>query len=192
MKKLLLPVCLLFSGVIITNAQGIAIGARAGVNFANESISGGGFTASPDSRTSFLLGAYAKIMFSDKMGIQPELFYSSLGAKSGSDVLKTNYLSLPIFFRYNVTENVHFLAGPSFSMLLSAKDESGGSSADVKDQFNTMDIGVVPGIGVDFGPFNAGIRYSIGVSNIAKDASSGYTVKNTAFQIVAGYKLFGK
>jgi len=131
-------------------------------------------------------------MFSDKMGVQPELFYSSLGAKSGSEVLKTNYLSLPIFFRYNVTENFHFLAGPQFSMLLSAKDEVGGSSTDIKDQLNSMDIGIVPGIGVDFGPFNAGLRYSIGVSNIAKDAPSGYSVKNNVFQIVAGFKLFGK
>lgn len=189
MKKLLSITSALALTICFANAQSFSIGARAGLNLAKQTISGSGVTASVDSRTSFILGGYATIMFNDKMGLQPELFYSGTGAKQGSAVEKINYLTLPVFFRYNVTDNVHFLAGPQLGFLVSAKDDTG---ADIKDQVNSTDFGIVPGIGVDFGPFNAGLRYSVGLSNIAKDATGGFTVKNNIFQIVAGYKLFGK
>jgi len=98
MKKLLLPFCLLLAGVVTSKAQGVAIGVRGGLNFSKETASGGGASISLDTRTSFLLGAYAKIMFTGKIGIQPELFYSALGGKSGSDTQKLNYVSIPVFF----------------------------------------------------------------------------------------------
>lgn len=192
MKRIITTVGLIALTIGFVNSQSISIGARAGLNLAKQTISGSGISASPDSRTSFILGGYATIMFNDNMGIQPELFYSGTGAKSGSATERINYLTLPIFFRYNVTKNVHFLGGPQIGILLSAKDESGGTTTDIKDQVNSTDIGFVPGVGVDFGPFNAGLRYSIGLSNIAKNSTSGFTVKNNIFQIVVGYKLFGK
>jgi hypothetical protein len=189
MKKLLSIAFVLALTAGFAQAQGISIGARAGLNLAKQTYSGSGITASPDGRTSFILGGYATIMFSDKLGLQPELFYSGTGASAGSAVEKINYLTLPVFLRYNVTDNVHFLAGPQLGVLLSAKDDAGN---DIKDQVNSSDFGIVPGVGVDFGPFNAGLRYSLGLSNIAKNASSGFTVKNNVFQVVVGYRLFGK
>ncbi|HEV8515555.1 MAG TPA: porin family protein, partial [Cyclobacteriaceae bacterium] len=150
MKKLLLPICLLLAGVVTSNAQGVAIGLRAGLNIANESISTSGFTVSPNSLTSFVAGGYAKIMFSDKMGIQPELLYNGLGSKtdggsSGTITTKTNYLSVPIFFRYNVVPQFHLLAGPQLGILLSATQSDNSGSGDIKDQFNSSDFGGVVG-----------------------------------------------
>jgi len=192
MKKILFIVCLVFA-VAAANAQGFSVGVRGGLNFSKETVSGSGTNVSFDSRTSILLGGYAKIMLPGKIGIQPELFYSAMGAKQGSDVERLNYLSLPVFFRYNVTDNVHFLVGPQISMLLSAKDiVSGQPDQDIKDQLNSSDFSGVAGIGVDFGPFNAGVRYTAGLSNIAKNTTGGFSVKNSAFQLVAGFKLFGK
>ena len=78
MKKLLLPICLLLAGVITSNAQGVAFGLRAGLNIANHSISTSGVSVSPSSRVGFIAGAYAKIMFTGSMGIQPELFIHHL------------------------------------------------------------------------------------------------------------------
>jgi hypothetical protein len=196
MKKLLLPVCLLLAGVVTANAQGVAIGLRAGLNIANQSISTSGVSVSPDSRLGFLVGGYAKIMLSEKMGIQPELFYSSIGAKwpdsgNGVETIKTDYLTLPVFFRYNVTDNFHLLAGPQFGILMSAQGTDNSGSQDIKDFLNSSDFNGVIGAGLDFGPINAGLRYNFGLSNIQKDATQG-TVKNNVFQIVAGFKLFGK
>jgi len=197
MKKLLLPFCLLLAGVVTTNAQGVAIGARAGLNLANQSISSSGVSVSPDSRLGFFVGAYAKIMVSDKIGVQPELFYSSVGSKwpdagSGVQTIKTDYLTLPVFFRYNVTDNFHLLAGPQFGILMSASNKDNSGTNDIKDQLNSSDFSGVVGAGLDFGPLNAGLRYNFGLSNIEKNAPSGETVKNNVFQIVAGFKLFGK
>jgi hypothetical protein len=197
MKKLLLPVCLLLAGVINANAQGVAVGLRAGLNVANQSISASGVSISPDSRVSFLVGGYAKIMFSGSMGIQPELFYSSIGAKwpssgSGVQTIKTDYLTLPVFFRYNITDNFHLLAGPQFGILMSAKGTDNTGTQDIKSSLNSSDISGVIGAGLDFGPINVGLRYNFGLSNIEKNATGGETIKNNVFQIVAGFKLFGK
>lgn len=195
MKKLLLPVCLLLVGVVTSNAQGVSIGLRAGLNIANQSISASGVSVSPDSRLSFLAGAYAKIMVSDKIGVQPELFYSSIGAKwpdqgFGVETIKTDYLTLPVFFRYNVTDNFHFLVGPQFGILMSANGTDNSGTQDIKDQLKSSDFSGVVGAGLDFGPINAGLRYNFGLSNI--NNSGGSTVKNNVFQVVAGFKLFGK
>jgi len=136
-------------------------------------------------------------MFSGKMGIQPELLYNALGAKDSDPTLgtittKTNYLSIPVLLRFNVVPQVHLLAGPQFGILLSAKSTFNTGTIDIKDQVNSSDFGGVVGAGADFGPFNAGLRYNFGFSNIDKNATGGYTVKNTVFQVVVGFKLFGK
>ena len=191
MKKLILPICLLLTGVVSANGQSFSIGVRAGLNFANIIVSGP-YSTTADSRTSFLLGGYTKFMFTDKMGLQPELFYSSLGTKSSGFVQKLNYLSVPIMFRYNINGKLHFLVGPQLNILVAAKDISGGQTTDVKDAFNSTDFGGVLGVGVDFGPFNVGARYVAGFTNILKVHPSGYSEKNNVFQLVAGYKLFGK
>jgi len=195
MKKLLLPVCLLFAGVITAKAQGAAVGLRAGLNLANQSISASGVSVSPDMRVSFLAGIYAKIMVTGKVGVQPELFYSLMGAKwpdqgFGAETIKTDYLTLPVFFRYNVTDNFHLLVGPQFGILMSANGTDNSGTQDIKDQLKSSDFSGVVGAGLDFGPLNAGLRYNFGLSNI--NNSGGSTVKNNVFQIVAGFKLFGK
>jgi hypothetical protein len=195
MKKLLLPICLFLAGVNTANAQSFSIGARAGLNFANISESGSG-SASYSTRTSFLLGGYLGIMFTEKMGLQPELFYSSVGASesnpsSGTTTLKLGYISIPVFFRYNFNDMFHILAGPQVGILASAKATNGGTTIDFKDYTNSSDFSAVIGIGLDFGPINAGLRYSAGLSNISKN-SGGTTDKNNVLQLVAGYRLFKK
>ena len=201
MKKLILPVCLLLAGVITAGAQGFSVGARIGLNIANQSLTASGLSVSPSSKIGYLIGGYAKIMFNDKMGIQPELFLSSVGTKYPASLFGTeatarlNYISIPVFFRYNITDNFHLLGGPQLGILASAKGiVSGQPDTDIKSDFSSSDFGATLGAGVDFGPFNAGLRYNFSFSNIASDSGdfSGVTVKNNAIQLVAGYKLFGK
>ena len=64
MKKLFFSIGLVFIGAIGAHAQGFSVGARGGLNFANEKASGSGNSISFDTRTSFLLGGYATFMFS--------------------------------------------------------------------------------------------------------------------------------
>ena len=191
MKKLGLPICFLLVGITWGHAQSVSVGLRAGLNSATE-IASGPYSTNGGTRTSFLLGGFVKIMVTGKMGVQPELYYSSLGATTTGFVQKLNYLSLPVMFRYNIANHLHFVVGPQFSILLAAKDVTGGQTQDVKDAFNTQDFSGVLGAGIDFGPFDFGVRYVAGFSNILKVHPIGYSEKNNVLQFVVGYKLFGK
>ena len=111
-----------------------------------------------DSRTGYLIGVYYTIMFSKGVGLQPELFYNSVGARLGSSIISVDYVSLPIFLRYNITNQFHLLGGPQIGYLISADGQSisptGAVTANIKDNFNSMDVGAVFGLGADIGKFN--------------------------------------
>ena len=86
-------------------------------------------TDGTDSKTSFHIGGVVEIPISDSFSVQPELLYSSQGAKAessfGGDVdFKLSYLNLPIMAKYYVAENFSLEAGPQVGLLLSAKVES--------------------------------------------------------------------
>lgn len=126
-----------------------------------------------------------------------------MGARSGSSSIGVNYASLPIFFRYNITNQFHLLGGPQIGYLISADGQStsptGGTITNNIDNLNSMDFGTVFGLGVDFGKFNLGLRYTIGLTNIVKNptgSAQGFSYKqetsNVGWQFVAGYRLFGQ
>ena len=188
MKKLFFTFSVIAFSAVGVFAQGISGGLKAGVNFANQIYSGGGFSASADSRTGFHAGGYLNISFSDKFGIQPELLYSSQGSKLADIDFKTDYLTLPIMIKYNPAPifNIHF--GPQFGFLMSAKQDDD----DVKEFMKGLDLGAGLGAGVDL-PMGLGLsaRYVFGLSNISDDDQSDGTVKNTALQFSVTYKLFG-
>jgi len=188
MKKIILSISL-FSLIAFyshVNAQGVGLGIRGGVNFANQSIT----DINTDSRTGFLAGAYVILAFSEKWGIQPELLYSSQGSElpDVDELYKFNYLSIPVLLRWKPANVLSFEAGPQFSSLLSAKNDSGGS---IKEQFKNSDFGLVVGatLHLPLG-LNAGVRYVWGFTNVA-DLQDDTEVKNTAVQVYAGWTIFG-
>jgi len=191
MKRILLSTIIFLGAYGFAQAQ-ISGGIKGGLNFANQEYSSDGFNISPDARTSFHLGAFAVINFSDKLGLQPELLYSGKGSEfnvSGSSFTqKFTYLDVPILLRYSITEMISLHAGPQISLLMSAEDEDGD---DISDSVSGSDLGLSFGGQVDL-PMGlvAGVRYNLGLSNI-DDTNSGGDVKNKVFQIYVGYKLFG-
>jgi Outer membrane protein beta-barrel domain len=176
-----------------------------------------------DSKVGFQIGGYLKIMTSEKFGIQPEVVFSQMGynqnttesISNGNLTFKLNekniaslgYLSLPVMLRYNITENFNLQAGPQLGILLSASGTTeisgapvgsgitnGSKTEDIKKGYNDIDFGGAFGLGVDFGKFNAGARYYLGLSNLLKDVPSGFDIKgtNNSIQVFLGYQLFGK
>lgn len=191
MKKIFLSTMMLIGAYGFTQAQ-ISGGIKGGLNFANQEYSADGFSVSPDSRTSFHFGAFAVINFSDNLGLQPELLYSSKGSEfefgGATETSKFNYLDVPILLRYSINEMISFHAGPQVSLLMSAEDDDG---TDIKDSFTGTDLSLSFGGQVDL-PMGlvGGLRYNLGLSNILEDDAGG-EVKNKVFQIYVGYKLFG-
>jgi hypothetical protein len=204
----------------LCNAQSISGGLRIGLNLAQSSQSatftGNIFgtpinlsqSATSETKIGFIAGTFLTVMFNSNVGLQPELIYNSNGYKSQSTEIKTGYLSLPVFFRYNINQNFHLLGGPQLGYLLNAETndpnfnaaQTGSTSqASLKDQLNSIDFGVVFGLGVDIQQFNLGVRYNLGIANTIKDSKGtsqgiSYDVKavNVGWQFVAGIKLFGK
>ncbi len=196
MKKLTLTsFVLLFA--FCSLAQGISGGIKAGLNLANQKITFDGTSIDTKARAGLHVGGFVTWMFTEHLGLQPEALFSMQGSTFDDDFIdgKTNfnYLTVPVLVRYNVTEVVSLHAGPQFGFLLSAEFESGGDKQDVKDEFKGTDIAGAFGLGVDL-PMGLGFgaRYIIGFTQIAEEDVETPEVKNSAIQIYACYKLFGK
>lgn len=118
------------------------VGGKAGLNY---SIYGTKVDPEPDpkpesdSGIGFHVGAYMEYMFSDNLGIRPELLYSARGTKStdestfdlfGSTVTtKTesnntlSYIELPILLAFKPSENFGIHFGPGLGFLMSSKSK---------------------------------------------------------------------
>lgn len=206
MKKILLFTVFAVFVFINGYSQELRIGAKAGVNFASI---GGDDSEELDGRTSFHIGGLVEIPISEKFAVQPELLYSSQGAKyeesesfeggsySYEEKYKLDYINIPIMAKYYIIDGLSVELGPQFGILVSAKaeyessenGESESAEDDVKEFFNTLDIGA--GIGASYrlpmGVFFSG-RYVLGISNINKD-SDDFKNQNNVIQISAGYSF---
>jgi hypothetical protein len=76
-----------------------------------------------------------------------------------------HYLNLPLLLEYGKKLNVHF--GPQAGFLMAAE----GSYFSV-ERFTRYEIALVTGVGYySDGPYNFGARYTVGFTNLYKDAS---------------------
>jgi hypothetical protein len=192
MKKLLVLVIALFAICFSTYSQ-VSVGVKGGLNLSNVN---GDDVADMDMRASFHLGGYLNYAFSEKLSLQPELLYNSMGAKESEDgydfTYKLSYITIPVNLVYSFG-NFNLHAGPQFGFLASAKAELEGNGdsieEDVKDQFKGTDFGFGIGAGANFGKLNATLRYVAGLSSIADDGD--VDAKNSLIQLSLGYRIFG-
>lgn len=203
MKKIVLSLLAFAAMGLSANAQQVVkFGPKAGVNLSNLS---GGDADNLDMKVGFHVGAFAEIFFTDKFALQPELLYSTQGAKgeiSGGDFeAKYDYINIPIMAKYYVIDNLAVEAGPYVGFLMKAENELSGStlsfSGDVKDEMKSVDFGL--GFGASYSldnGFFAGARYSLGLSKIGEKNDDvevsmglGEDIKNSVIQISVGYKF---
>ncbi|MEN2414851.1 porin family protein [Flavobacterium mesophilum] len=207
MKKIILSaVAVMAFG--FANAQEVKYGVKGGLNLSN--FSGDTEGVNLKSKAGFNVGGFVEIKLSDKFAIQPELLYSTQGAKADNqqeeigDVIYTadvcfnlSYINVPVMFKYYVADKFNVEAGPQIGFLTSAKTKttvegfSGSNEMDVKDAFESIDFGLNFGAGYDFTDhFNAGLRYNLGLANIAKtDAGDDTKLHNGVFSLSVGYKF---
>lgn len=172
------------------------IGVKAGVNFAKLKFDE---DDSDNDSAKNLVGAVAGLFVSkainDNVGIRAEGLYSQKGSKFeevGEDdgKIKLTYIDVPVLLTVGPsssgTARFNVFTGPQVSFKTNAELESGGVSLDFDDQVKGTDFGWVLGVGVESGRFSADARYTMGLSNIAKE---GDNVKNKAFSVMVGVKL---
>lgn len=170
--------CVIFSQ---SYSQGIGVGIKAGMNFADQSIS----NVSTNTRTGFAGGGYLVINFGEKWGLQPEILFSSQGAELPTSTNELNYITLPILLRYKPISFLSLEAGPQFSRLLDSND--GGGAFDFKNSDFGLAVGATAHLPLGF---NAGARYVWGFTNVS-NVPTDPEVKNTVFQLFAGWTIFG-
>ena len=192
MKKVLLTVAAVMAFGLM-NAQEVKYGAKAGLNLSNLA----GDVENADMKVGFQIGGFAEIKVSDKFSVQPELLFSTQGAKSeesysdmyGSITIdltqKLNYLNVPVMAKYYVDKKFYLEAGPQIGFLLSAEQKAvakgiyyGESvyeteTVDNKSSLNSTDFGINIGLGFNFtDKIGANLRYTSGLSDIDKEDSN--------------------
>lgn len=198
MKKIVLSAIALVAVAVSANAQQVKFGPKAGLNISNLSGSN-----DLESRIGFHVGAVAEIVLSDKFSIQPEVLYSTQGAKYSSTILGTtiegninnDYINVPIMAKYYIIEGFSVEAGPQIGFLAKSEGKMGDETTDTKDNFKSTDFGINFGLAYDLPMglfFNA--RYNLGLSKVAEEniatSALGLTdSKNGVIQVGVGYKF---
>ncbi|HNP08813.1 MAG TPA: porin family protein, partial [Cyclobacteriaceae bacterium] len=146
-----------------------------------------------DAKTGFHMGMLLHIHVAQHFAVQPELLYSSQGAKYNTvlgDVnLKLEYANVPFMFQYMFDNGFRLEAGPQVGFLTNAKSELNEFSVDVKDDIKKIDFAIGAGIGYIHPPTGFGVdaRYNYGLSNINESGS--VNSYNRGFQLGVLYQF---
>ena len=194
----------LFSCVLcITSvqAQDARMGIKGGLNVTNLYLED---VNDENARFGFNLGLYGQILSSDVFAIQPELLFSTKGAKweytgalDQTIDFNTNYLDLPVLAVIKLGKSAEIHAGPYAGYLLSAKikydgDFANGTDNIDRDDLNTIDYGLVGGFGLNFGAMQVGARYNYGLAKIANSDGAKSLLgdsKNSNAQLYVSFDL---
>lgn len=180
-------------------------GVRGGVNLSNMFVDD---VSDENMKVGINIGVFAKLPLTKGFSIQPELNYSSKGAKEtynnllegeGEYRFNLNYIELPVLAVVNLGKNFNIHGGPYIAYLASVniKDmNDDGTIDDIADlnaeNFNRIDYGLSGGLGVDIGNFGIGARYNYGLREIGKSGSlSGELTKNSRNSAISLYIALG-
>ena len=200
MKKVLFIAVVVLLGLGNVNAQEVKFGTKVGLNLSNFT----GDLDDSDSKIGFNIGAFAEISLSDKFIFQPELLFSSQGAKfeesdnnfSSEETLKFNYLNMPLMIKFAASDKFALEFGPQLGFLLSAKSkfeetfdgETFSEEVDIKDSVKSIDFGLNFGASFDVSEnIMIGARYNLGLSDIID--SEDFKVQNAVFSFSVGYRF---
>jgi|APLow6443716910_1056828.scaffolds.fasta_scaffold140742_1 hypothetical protein len=156
----------------------VSLGIKGGLNLYNINNDN---NSTYDQITGYHFGLLGHIHLKNPWAIQPELVYSTQGAKSGDANYELGYINVPVLIQYMFDNGFRLQAGPQVGFLV---------SADNKDELNPIEFGVsfgasyvVPSTG-----FGIDARYNLGLSNINKESD----VKSTNRGIQLGiFYIFG-
>jgi hypothetical protein len=185
---------LIFAFLTFAAAAQAQIGIRAGVGSTN--FSNGESQRAFTSTSRFHLGAYYGLKATEKLTVEPGLFYSGKGYKTlplgATQEIKESlgYLDIPVLARYAINSNINVFAGPQVGFLLTRTRTTG----DIKDT-NTAPIGGYEIAGV----LGAGYQLASGL-NLQLSYDFGlvpfkyyeFEVNNTVFKLSLGYTIPSK
>lgn len=129
------------------------------------------------------------------VGVMSEILYAKKGAKDNRGIFTANnyYLEIPVLLRVNIGSSnrntgaiVYGIAGPVADILLKA-DLNG---VDVKKNYESLDLGIIAGGGVEVSRVLVEARLNWGLRNIAKaNGGAASDVKTRSFAILGGIRF---
>jgi hypothetical protein len=174
---------------ISVQAQKVHFGVKGGMNASSLNYTG---NTDMQTKIGFNAGVLAHIHSSNaQWAVQPELYYSSEGAKSKSNSdasLNLGYLNVPVLAQYMFDNGFRIEAGPQIGFLLSAKNKTNSSSTGVKDAYKSTAFSIPVGVGyLTHSGLGFDARYNFGISNIVDN--NGPSVKSNVFQFGIFYQF---
>ena len=163
-------------------------GLKMGLNGSNIRVTNGN---SGTWKTGLVTGVYFNFKVADKLSIQPEALYSSMGAKNLMSTeetsLRLNYFSIPVLLQYKVTNCFAVVAGPQVDVMIQAKMKNGGGFSKVTDSYKENSFNATGGVTAwPVSCLGFTLRYIYGLNNISKGATE---LKNQGVQLTAALKL---
>ncbi len=175
----------------------IRVGIVGAVNMSTFSVGEPQFDAGISLKPGIDLGVAANFRFLKRnelstvetglLAFQPEIKFSSIGAKYDKGAIGLNYLMVPLMLQVYPVSNLYIEAGPQLALNLSSTP---GNVALNKYQISlenlkANDVMLALGAGYSTGGFSVGLRYCLGTSPIA----SNLPLKNNIIQLNLGYKF---
>ena len=194
-KFAIISFLLLTTATASSYAQKLHLGVTAGANLYK--ITGRSFDEK--TQAGFSAGVYGEYSINRIMGIQSELLWSQLKAKtgdqfsqiypgvgiSGADVY-LNYISLPVMFAFKPTPELSILIGPQYSYLVN--QTKGLLIGTNKEAFKKSETSLVFGGQLNLGKIKIDARYTIGLTNL-NGINSSDEWKFHGFHFSLGYQL---
>lgn len=186
-------------------AQSLSFAVRAGINGSHIRSSMPGLDTETDTKVGFYVGAAAEQRITKHFAIEPQLYFSEVGAKyqidftdetdPGNIIKETfdmknclGYLNLPVLLKFKASGWSVF-AGPQIGYLLYANVKSDGESLDNREAYKSTEFSGIAGFSYTLrNGFGADVRYQFGLANIAKDPEPQLAQKSNAFS--AGIHYF--
>ena len=186
-NSLILPLILLTSFAF----GQLSFGLKAGVNISN--FSGGDFnTVKKSALVGFHGGGLIHLGIGHHLVLQPELLYSTQGAKLENAGIKTDYkldyINIPVMLQYETDGGFYLEAGPQIGFKAS---EAVPDSIPAK----TSDLAIGLGLGYHSkGGFGIGGRYNVGISKVGDFDASNISpdFKNAVLQFSIFYTFLNK
>jgi len=183
----------LLAFLIFASAAQAQIGVRVGIgstNFSTEDVQ--------RAFTSLIrphLGAYYGMKATEKLTVEPGLFYSGKGMTTVNDKNKEfteslSYVDIPVLVRYALNEDFNVFAGPQVGFLLARKYTEESLKLTNTLPVGGYEIGGVFGVGYQLASgVNLQMSYDFGIAPFKYFQAD---VNNTVFKLSIGYTLPSK
>lgn len=205
MKKLSVLVLIFAINIVGFNAvkaQGVSSGIKGGLTLSNLYIDEDNLDEE-NARIGFNVGIYSQMMFSEIVGMQVELLYTTKGTEATyTGVLNQTidfrlaYIDLPVLLVLRPAEMFEIHAGPYIGYLIQSEVDFTGTIDGItdidRDHFNSFDYGVAAGIAFNFQSVKIGFRYNLGLQELADSNTASILLgdsKNSYAQVYIGLNL---